>query len=96
MRLLVNVIAIFGLAAGLTSMVQLYMLRMDASDAQGFATVAVPFWALAGAALAIIFGFIGRIMDRRVPRPAAKISNYAIAFGALIGGATLAIPFVFA
>lgn len=95
MRLIVNILALFGLAAGLTSMVQLYALRINPGEAQGFANVTVPVWALVGATMAVLFGFIGRYMDRRVPRPASKISNIAIALGLLTGAATLAVPFVF-
>lgn len=95
MRLLINSLAIIGLIVGGSSVVELYGLRMGDSEPQGFANVTVPIWALLGALAAIVFGFSGRIMDRRAPRPASKLSNLAIGLGLLCGMATLAVPFVF-
>lgn len=95
MRLIINILALIGLAVGVSSMIELYMLRINPGESQGFANVAVPLWALIGSAAAIVFGFIVRIMDRRVPKPASKLSNVAIALGFLTAAATLAVPFVF-
>lgn len=95
MRLFINGLAIIGLLVGISSMIQLYTVRMNDVTAQGFANVTLPFWALLGAAMAILFGFVGRIIDRRVPMPASKISDISIAGGLLCGALVLAVPFVF-
>lgn len=95
MRLFINILALFGLAIGITSTFNLYGLRISADGPQGFANVTVPLWALVGSVMAIIFGFIGRIIDRRAPRPASKLSDAAIVLGFLCGALVLAVPFVF-
>jgi hypothetical protein len=95
MRLFINIIAIIGLLVGISSIIEIYSLRMSASTPQGFANVTLPFWALLGAGSAFVFGFVGRIIDRRKPMPASKLSDACIAGGLICGALLLAVPFVF-
>jgi len=95
MRLVINGFAIIGLLVSLLSMIELYGLRISDAPSGSFANVTLPFWSLLGAGTAVLFGFIGRILDRRVPMPASKISDFSIAGGLIFGALTLAIPFVF-
>lgn len=95
MRLLINSLAVIGLLVSISSIFELYSLRINDAAAQGFSNVTLPFWALLGAGAAFVFGFIGRIIDRRVPMPASKISDFAIAGGLLCGALVLAVPFMF-
>ncbi|MGJ8560118.1 MAG: hypothetical protein ACSHX3_07770 [Litorimonas sp.] len=95
MRLVINILAIIGLLISVSSLIELYMLRINDVPSEGFANVALPFWALIGAGAACVFGFIGRIIDRRKPMPASKLSDMTIAGGLLCGALLLAIPFVF-
>lgn len=95
MRLVINVLAIIGLLVGISSLIEIYSLRMSGATAEGFANVTLPFWALLGAGGAFCFGFIGRIIDRRKPMPASKLSDFSIAGGLLCGALLLAVPFVF-
>lgn len=95
MRLVINILAFAGLLVSISSIIELYMLRANDVAAEGFANVTLPFWALLGATAAFVFGFIGRIIDRRVPMPASKLSDFAIAGGLLCGALVLAVPFMF-
>lgn len=95
MRLVINSLAVIGFLVSISSIIELYSLRMSDVSAQGFANVTLPFWALLGAGAAFSFGFIGRIIDRRVPMPASKLSDLAIAGGLLCGALVLAVPFIF-
>lgn len=95
MRLVINIVAIIGLVIGVACVFQVYGLRGSESTSEGFANATIPFWGLLGAGTAIVFGFVGRIIDRRVPMPASKISDFSIAGGFLLGALILAVPFVF-
>ncbi|GHB02952.1 hypothetical protein GCM10009069_27160 [Algimonas arctica] len=95
MRLVINILAIIGLLISVTSLIELYALRINEGPSEGFASVAVPFWVIIGASAACVFGFIGRIIDRRKPMPASKLSDMSIAGGLLCGALLLAVPFVF-
>lgn len=95
MRLIINTLAVIGLLVSISSLIELYMLRINDVPSEGFANVTLPFWALIGAGAAFAFGFVGRIIDRRVPMPASKLSDLMIAGGLLCGALLLAIPFMF-
>lgn len=95
MRLIINIVAVFGLLLSARALVPLYILRLNAVPSEGFANVALPVWALIGASAACVFGFAGRVIDRRKPMPASKLSDLSIAGGFLCGALLLALPFVF-
>lgn len=95
MRLVINILAILGLLVSASSLIELYALRINDAPSEGFANVTLPFWALLGAGAACVFGFAGRVIDRRKPMPASKLSDLSIAGGLLCGALLLAIPFVF-
>jgi hypothetical protein len=95
MRLLINIVAIIGLLVSISSIIEIYSMRMSGGAAEGFANVTLPFWALLGAGLAFVLGFVGRVIDRRKPMPASKLSDACIAGGLICGGLLFAVPFIF-
>ncbi|MGB6228996.1 MAG: hypothetical protein WBF53_02585 [Litorimonas sp.] len=97
MRPVINVIAV--VSAVVAALLAVNLLLGFAGGAYepdtGRSTVGLQLAALIAAALAMVFGFIGRVQDRRMPRPAAKISDGSIAVGMIAGLLVFALPFVF-
>lgn len=97
MRMLVNLLACLGIAITVLMVGMYYAVLIgDAADgAAGMGLLFLQLWGAIGAAAALLFGFIGRLMDRRVPLPAGRIANTAVAIGLLGGLLLFAAPFVF-
>ncbi|MEL6688477.1 MAG: hypothetical protein AAFP97_12775 [Pseudomonadota bacterium] len=97
MRTLVNVLAIIGSVLALLCTLSLYIgVISDAfTGPQGMVILFFQLWGAIGVSIALIFGFAGRVIDRRVPKPASRFSNGSIAVGLLCGALILAMPFVF-
>ncbi|MEM7729711.1 MAG: hypothetical protein AAF311_10605 [Pseudomonadota bacterium] len=97
MRPVINGLAVA--SAGIAALLALNLLIGFTSGTfapdTGRSTANMQWLALVGAALAIALGFIGRIQDRRMPRPASKLSDGSIAVGMIAGLLVLALPFVF-
>lgn len=97
MRSLVNVLALVGIALTVLAVGGYYvgLIGGEFEGPQGMAILVYQLFGLIGAGAALLFGFVGRLMDRRVPVPAGRVANTAIAVG-LVGGLLLfASPFVF-
>jgi hypothetical protein len=62
----------------------------------GMAVKGVQLTALVSVLAALTLGFAGRFLDRRVPKPATRAANGAIAVGLICGALILAMPFLFA
>ena len=97
MRTLVNILAVLGAVLAVFAVGSLYYGQAtDAfSDGRGMASLAFQLYGAIGAGAALLFGFVGRLMDRRVPRPARPISNICIAVGLIAGLLLFAAPMVF-
>lgn len=97
MRTLINSLAVIGAVVAVALTLNLYVGMMgDAySEDRSMAIPVLQLWGAIGVLVALVFGYIGRIMDRRVPRPASKFSNASIAVGLLCGALIFAMPFVF-
>lgn len=97
MRPLVNAVAIIAaiVAAALAANLLLGFAAGTYAPDTGRSTAGLQWAALIGAALAMAFGFLGRIQDRRLPRPASKLSDGSIAVGMIAGLLVMALPFVF-
>ena len=97
MRTLINSLAVVGAIVAVALTLNLYLGVMGGSLSEDRST-AVPnlqLWGAIAVLAALVFGYVGRLMDRRVPRPASKFSNAAIALGLLCGALIFAMPFVF-
>lgn len=97
MRTLINTLAIISAALAIMFTLNLYfgLFGDGFSDGRGMAIVVLQIWALIGSAGAVLFGFIGRRLDRTLPRPARRLPNLCIAAGLLCGLLIFATPFVF-
>ena len=97
MRQIVNVFAVVAMITTVLVIGQYYggLITGSFDGPQGMAIVGLQLLGLIAAASALLFGFVGRIMDRRVPLPAGRIANTSIAVGLLGGLLLFASPFVF-
>lgn len=97
MRALINSLAVIGaLICGTLALNLLFGFAFGAFDGtSGQSTATQQKIALFAAAVALAFGFLGRIQDRRMPRPASKLSDSCIAVGLIAGLLVLALPFAF-
>ena len=97
MRILVNILALLGVIIAVFMVGSLYLgLMSDGfSGGRGMAVLFFQLWGAIGSVVAILFGFIGRRMDRRVPLPAGRIANTSVAVGLVCGLLLFAAPFVF-
>ncbi|MGB3456827.1 MAG: hypothetical protein WBG08_07190 [Litorimonas sp.] len=97
MRAAINALALTGavVAALLTLNLLIGFSTGYFDPTTGRSTANMQLIALIAAVLAIAFGFMGRMRDRRMPRPASKLSDGAIAAGLVAGLLVLALPFVF-
>ena len=97
MRPIINILAVIGVVIAILLTLNLYLGAMGGAFDQdeGLAIAELQLWGAVGALMAVGFGFIGRIIDRRMPRPASKISDGCIAIGVICGALIFAMPFVF-
>ena len=93
MRTLLNILAVLGALVAVMSVGSLYYGELQGGS--GMASLAFQLYGAIGAGAALLFGFVGRLMDRRVPRPARPISNICIAVGLIAGLLLFAAPMVF-
>ena len=93
MRLVVNLLALVCVVIAVFMVGTLYVAA--ATEQGGMGVLFLQAWGAIGSLGAVAFGFIGRLMDRRVPRPAHLISNASIAIGLLAGLLLFAAPMVF-
>lgn len=97
MRTIVNSLAVIGALIAVALTLNLYLGVMG-DDFAGDRSLVIPrlqLWGSVGVLAALVFGYVGRLMDRRVPRPASKFANASIAVGLLCGALIFAMPFVF-
>lgn len=97
MRTFITALALIGMGVSVALTLNLYVgMSGDMfGDGAGTAVLGAQLWGGVGALAAIIFGFLGRFMDREKPRPARRLYNVCIAAGLLCGLLILAMPFVF-
>lgn len=97
MRPVLNGIAIMSTIVAIALALNLYLGWMSGAygGTTGDSTIGMQLLALIAASLAMATGFVGRILDRRTPRPASRVSNMSVAIGMLAGLLVLGIPFVF-
>ena len=93
MRMIVNLLALIFVAIAVFMVGMLYVAA--ATDEGGMGVLFLQAWGAVGAAGAVAFGFIGRLMDRRQPVPAGRIANTSVAVGLIAGLMLFAAPFVF-
>lgn len=95
MRRFINKLTIIGMALAIFAIAYLLFGQMTGVFAEDSANkMALELLAMTGALLALIFGFIGRFMDRRAPLPVSRVSNLGIFLGFIGGLIVLALPFL--
>lgn len=94
MRLFINIVTVIGIILAAASVAYLiYAQASGASENGGIMSVLMSqLWATIGAVIALVFGFIGRVMDRSKVLPTARISLIGIATGLIGGLLVLAFP----
>ena len=98
MRKIIDLLAIITAVIAMVMTLNLY-LGVNGDNfmgEDGMAVRGVQLSALISVLAALGFGFVGRILDRRVPKPATRAANGAIAVGLICGALILAMPFLFA
>ncbi|WP_416879194.1 hypothetical protein [Litorimonas sp.] len=95
MRRLINTLTIIGIALAVFAIA--YLLFGHATDMfidNSTSKMALQLMAMTGALVALVFGFIGRFMDRRAPLPVSRVSNLGIFLGFIGGLIVLALPYL--
>ncbi len=96
MRTFINILTCVGALIAVSCVIYLfYGLSTDAfSDGAGMAILAIQMWALIGALIALVSGYIGRYRAIRMKLPASRISTMGILIGLIGGLSVFAFPFL--
>jgi|GEM_PF-5878905 len=95
MRRIINTLTIIGMALAIFAISYLLFgqttgVFVDNSTSK----MTLQILAMTGALISLVFGFIGRVMDRRAPLPVSRISNLGIFLGIIGGLLVLAVPYL--
>lgn len=96
MRTFINILTCIGALIAVFCAVSLfYGLATDAfANGAGMAILAFQMWALIGALIALVAGYIGRYRALRMGLPVSRISTLGIIIGLIGGLAVFAFPFL--
>lgn len=95
MRKLINTLTIIGIALAIFAIAYLLFGQTTGTFVEDSTSkMALQLMAMTGALVALVFGFVGRFMDRRAPLPVSRVSNLGIFLGFIGGLIVLALPFL--
>ncbi len=87
MRWIVNALTLLGVLIALFSVLLMGygFLTGKLSQSDNMTVMLFQLWALIGGFVALTFGYVGRIMDRRAKRPFSTLSRMGLITGTAIG-----------
>lgn len=87
MRLIVNALTLLGVLIALfsTLLMGYGFLTGKFPKPANLTVMLFQLWALIGGLMALTFGYLGRVMDRRAKRPFSKLSRIGLITGTAIG-----------
>lgn len=95
MRRTINTLTLIGIALAICAVVYLLFGQMTGDFAEASTReTTLQIFALIGALLALVCGYMGRFMDRKALTPVSRVSNFGIFLGFISGLFVLAMPFL--